>query len=578
MRKQDVILGLFLLLALAACHAPRREARQMPTAAPGLAAIDSLSWAQPDSALALLLPWFDTRRADTAPNASDTTLNRHYANLLLAELLYKNEYAQTNRDEVQQAVDYFDSLADTPTAAFLAARAHYINGVGHYEQDSVEAACKEYIAALEIMEQRFDERELVGKRARFMAYTYNRLGDMFSEQFMSEHAITCYKQSLSYCRRQPTSKYGIPVLLYSLGILYDIANQHDSAAFYYGEALASMPDSDNVHYRDLSVSMILFSYYSLGCGRDSLIYDLEKIAALSADDDELTTRLLTIGNVLFDEKQYDSSLMYLKTAFERKEDVTSKMMAAEKLAILYQQKGDSIKAQWYASFLAGFTMSEIERKTEVSKISETFMEHLARRQEKQAGEERKRLIRSVIKTVVPIAVAVTLLAIFLLTLKHKKLLKRHSEEAERALGETEQEHERELRRWQAEAEKALEAAKKRHREALETQKDEAMRQARSMLPQRVADLYRSKLPNRLERIMDEFEAAYPQALEQLAATHPSLNEVECKIAVLNFLRFRSKEEAGLTGFTENTTLKYRSNLKKKAGSNPISDLIADGKI
>lgn len=565
-------------MALAACHAPRREARQMPTAAPGLAAIDSLSWAQPDSALALLLPWFDTRRADTAPDASDTTLNRHYANLLLAELLYKNEYAQTNRDEVQQAVDYFDSLADTPTAAFLAARAHYINGVGHYEQESVEEACNEYINALETMERRFDERELVGKRARFMAYTYNRLGDMFSEHFLSGHAITCYKQSLSYCRRQSTSKYGIPVLLYSLGILYDIANQHDSAAFYYGEALANMPDSDNVHYRDLSVSMVLFGYYSLECGRDSLIYDLEKIAALSADDDELTTRLLTIGNVLFDEKQYDSSLVYLETAFERKEDITSKMMAAEKLAILYQQRGDSMKAQGYASFLAGFTMSEIERKTEASEISETFMEHLARRQEKQAEEERKRLIKSVIKTVIPIAVAVTLLAIFLLTLKHKKLLKRHSEEAERTHGETEQEYERELQLWQAEAEKALEAEKKRHREALETQKGEAMRQARSMLPQRVADLYRSKLPNRLERIMDEFEAAYPQALEQLAATHPSLNEVERKIAVLNFLRFRSKEEAGLTGFTENTTLKYRSNLKKKAGSNPISDLIADGKI
>lgn len=586
--KRPVLIGLSLLLALAGCHGPRRKARQMPTAAPELAAIDSLSWVQPDSALALLLPWFDTARPKEA-------LDRHYANLLLAELLYKNDYAQTIRDAVLEATAYFDSLMPqlpslkgnarkavdsnyTYDLAFLVARAHYINGVGFYEQDSVILACEEYLAALETMERRFDEKELVGKRARFMAYTYNRLGDMFSEQFMSEHAITCYKQSLSYCRRQPTSKYGIPVLLYSLGILYDIANQHDSATFYYGEALASMPDSDNVHYRDLSVSMILFGYYSLGCGRDSLIYDLEKIAALSADDDELTTRLLTIGNVLFDEKQYDSSLVYLETAFERKEDITSKMMAAEKLAILYQQRGDSMKAQGYASFLAGFTMSEIERKTEASEISETFMEHLARRQEKHAEEERKRLIKSVIKTVVPIAVAVTLLAIFLLTLKHKKLLKRHREEAERALGETEQEHERELQLWQAEAEKALEAAKKRHREALETQKDEAMRQAQSMLPQRVADLYRSKLPNRLERIMDEFEAAYPQALEQLAATHPSLNEVERKIAVLNFLRFRSKEEAGLTGFTENTTLKYRSNLKKKAGSNPISDLIADGKI
>ena len=507
-------IGIFLLLlALADCTEPTPEPIEgAERPASELAAIDSLLWQQPDSALARLLPWIDTCCEDVARNVSTPPRDRHYANLLLAELLYKNDYAQTNRDEVLQAVAYYDSLmqvadkrgvsllgrkggrrgaprdsaeaAPEKSIAFLAARAHYINGVGHFEQDSAVAACKEYIAALETMELHFEEKELTGKRARFMALTCNRLGDLFSEQFMSEHAITCYKQSLNYCRRQPTSKYGIPVLLYQLGLLYDIAEQKDSAAFYYGEALASMPDSDNVHFRDLSLSMILFDYYSLGYGRESVINDLKRLAVLSADDDELTTRLLTIGNVLFDEKQYDSSLVYLEAAFERKEDVTSKMMAAEKLAILYQQKGDSLKAQGYVSFLAGFTMSEIERKAEVSKTSGMFREHLARRQEKQAEEERKRLIRSVIKAVVPITVASALLAIFLLTLRHKKLLKRHREEAERRLGETEQEHERELRLWQVEAEKALEAAEKRHREALETKKDEAMRYAEALESER----------------------------------------------------------------------------------------------
>ena len=78
--------------------------------------------------------------------------------------------------------------------------------------------------------------------------------------------------------------------------------------------------------------------------------------------------------------------------------------------------------------------------------------------------------------------------------------------------------------------------------------------------------------------MDEFEAAYPKALERLAAAHPELNEVERQMAVLNFLHFRAKEEANLTGYTEGTTLKYRSNLNKKAGSDPISALLAEGKI
>ena len=70
---------------------------------PELSSIDSLMWQRPDSALALLLPWFDT--VD-----SNETFDNHYAHLLLAELLYKNDYAQTNREALLAAVAYFDSL------------------------------------------------------------------------------------------------------------------------------------------------------------------------------------------------------------------------------------------------------------------------------------------------------------------------------------------------------------------------------------------------------------------------------------------------------------------------------------
>ena len=73
--------------------------------------------------------------------------------------------------------------------------------------------------------------------------------------------------------------------------------------------------------------------------------------------------------------------------------------------------------------------------------------------------------------------------------------------------------------------------------------------------------------------MAEFQVAYPLAMEQLATAYPDLNETERQIAVLNFLQFRAKEEADLLGFAENTILKYRSNLNKKAGSDPISALL-----
>ena len=462
-----------------------------------LCAIDSLMWLRADSAFAMLQEFVVSPEAEKLD-----TFDGHYCQLLISELLYKNDCEQTNREELLQAVVYFDSLlqlADTrgvslhgpfrwdashasanetsaQTLAFLDARAHYINGVGYYEHDSVVNACTEYLKALEMMEELFEEKELVGKKAQFMAYICSRLGEMFSDQLLAEPSITCYKKALFYCRREPTSKYGIPVLLYSLGIQYDIANQKDSAAFYYDEALANMPDFDNLHYRDLWVNKTLFAYYYLNYSPDSLMIDLKRLVALSEDEDERMTRLLILGNILFEDKQYDSSRVYLETVYEQQEDLESKMIAAENLRDIYQIKGDSIKAQKYASFLAGFTMSEIEKKKDVSKINEMFKNYLTQKQEKHAEEEREKAIKRVIKTIIPIAVVVALVIFFVLKHRSKKLLKEQQEEADRMLGETEQQHKEELRQRQAEAEKALKDKEKHHQQEMEAKEAQARKE------------------------------------------------------------------------------------------------------
>ncbi len=137
MRTRLFVIGLSVLLALAACNRPdndpveTRNGTSLPPtiASQKLSAIDSLMWHQPDSALACLIPYFDTCR-DVACNvypenhngnsedvaryvSTNVAFNRHYANLLLSELLYKNDYAQTNRPALRQADSYFDSVTFT---------------------------------------------------------------------------------------------------------------------------------------------------------------------------------------------------------------------------------------------------------------------------------------------------------------------------------------------------------------------------------------------------------------------------------------------------------------------------------
>ena len=440
MKAKFLIIG-YLLLAIASCTSKVKVVEPVETPSSELCAIDSLMWRQPDSALAQLQRFVASPAADSLD-----AFNGHYCQLLISELLYKNDWGQSNRGELLKAVGYFDSIVDLHGAniqkrnAFLDARGHYINGVGYYEHDSVVEACKEYLKALEVMESHFEEKDFEGHKAQFLVYAYNRLGDLFKDQLLAEPAITCYKQAMFYCRREPTSKYGIPVLLYNIGLQFDIAGQKDSADYYYNDALDYMPDFDNVHYRDLMVSKTIFAFYHMECGSDSIIKSLKHLVSLSADEEERTTRLLTFGDILYENKQYDSSRLYLEAVFEKQKNIPSKILAAKNLYNIYQKKGDSIKAQEYASFLADFTMLEIEKKTAVSKVNEMFKEHLTQKQEKESEEEREKAIRRVIRIIIPIAVIVALIIIAMARHRNTKLMKEQQEESNRELKDRDKRH------------------------------------------------------------------------------------------------------------------------------------------
>ena len=575
-------------------EAPRRV--EGPTLA--LSQIDTLMWHQPDSAFAVMMEFAASPEADSLDE-----FEGHYCQVLIAELLYKNYYKQSNRMELLNAVAYFDSLNftpnDTPTPksliagadplsptrndniVFLAARAHYMNGVGFYERDSVVAACGEYLKALEVVETHFPNLETqdvaslrVEHLPRFMGLTYGRLAELFSGQFMQEPAIVCCKRALEFQEIEPGSPLNQSGLLYLLGKQYDKLNQYDSAAYYYDEALRLLPDTNNLVYRDL-VSQYAILKYETENDAESFIQDLGCMVAQAADESEKLTRYLTIGAFYADVGQNDSALKYLTPVFMYKDDYQMTREAARCMRDIYQSQGDSLKVIQYAMYLTDNEVHEGESNAQVSQLNELFQRHLQWKQKKAESERklaeqlaaRRRLVRGVVTAVVVLLV---------LGLGLWWWMARRKKEHE---AETQTLHE-EKQQLQTRVDDALQQLQTVDDalQQLQTQADDALQQARAMLPQRVNEIYSSKVENRLERIMAEFKAAYPKALEQLAAAHPELNEVERQMAVLNFLHFRAKEEANLTGYTEGTTLKYRSNLNKKAGSDPISALLAEGKI
>lgn len=394
---------IFLLLAFfwSACHHPAVKT-PCPVQQQELSIVDSLMWTQPDSALTRLLSCYDTIK------------DRHYANLLLAELLYKNYYEQTNRAELLKAVAYYDSAS----CPFLAARAHYINGVGYYEHDSVVPACEEYLKALEIMEEHFDKKELTEQKAKFLALTNTRLCGLFTAQYLHEQAIYFGKSSLPFYDRYNAEFGHVAWVLDNIGLHYQMIGRLDSASYYFEQALTKIPDTNNITYRDAATAQAMLSYHTGQNPHQAVLKQLHDLLVLSESDDEYLSRCLTIGNVFYIESQYDSAWKYLNTVFDESTKNGLKKQAADWLIDICRAQGKDNEILEYANFLTPFANQE-ENKSELkSKLTELYRIYIQNKLERQHYDKTKYILKRV--TVVFMGLLLVMLALVFLYFKSKK--------------------------------------------------------------------------------------------------------------------------------------------------------------
>ena len=117
-------------------------------------------------------------------------------------------------------------------------------------------ACKEYLKALEVMEGYFEEKELIGNKAKFMALTYAHLTKLFSDLYLHEQAIYFGKLSQHYFQIQESSSWHLSWALNEIGSHFDIMNELDSAEYYYKQAKAVLNDTNSILY---ALGAVLFT-------------------------------------------------------------------------------------------------------------------------------------------------------------------------------------------------------------------------------------------------------------------------------------------------------------------------------
>lgn len=237
-------------------------------------------------------------------------------------------------------------------------------------------------------------------------------------------------------------------------------------------------------------------------------------------DEERWNRYLDKGTAFYFEGLLDSAKFYLVPVFEN--DANGKMTAARCLLDIALSEGDTPKINAYALFLAdNFDLS--------------------------LNQERQKSHRRII--VIIIASLLVLLSMgWLVFIGYK----RHKN-AEATLAEEQQRERESFGRQLDEAQTAIQ------RQTFEN----LQKQAREVLSR----------GSQRKRILEAFNATYPKAYEWLKATYPDLSEQEYDLLILNFLEFRIKEEAEILELSQNTVMKYRSNLLKKVGKDPVSAVL-----
>ena len=258
------------------------------------------------------------------------------------------------------------------------------------------------------------------------------------------------------------------------------------------------------------------------------------VVAKSTQEEE---RWLSIGTEYYFEGQTDSAKVYLEQVFLN--DTDKKMTAARYLLDIALAQGDTLKINEYAVYLAANY-------------------DLTLNQERQQSRQRTWLI---------VAGALLMLLIMggvLLQLRKTNHQQRKAYDQERQIYDQERQiHDQERQIYDQERQAY-------HRQLNETQS--AMeRQAFENLQRQTREVL--SRGSQRKRILEAFNATYPKAYERLKTTYPDLSEQEYDLLILNFLEFRIKEEAEILELSQNTVMKYRSNLLKKVGKDPLVGLL-----
>ena len=555
MKSRHVISVCLLLLALAACNSPQR--RITPPQEDILYQVDNFWAKKPDSALRIL----DTLNISMLSEEE----RAHYCLLKVSVRDAFFLYDAETDSLAQVAEDYF---IGSKNMIFKAATCEMLSRLAFKEGKGEQLKLDWLLKALQSMEQcqTVDKRLLnpnKNESEQDLIDSYKnkirmRLGMCYLDNKYSDESLPYLQAAYNYFteKQQVSSQFNAAL---ALGCAYLPKRDYDSCILYYSKGLEAAKQLDNkeleaCYYAYMSMmDLIRFTNgdYDGKAEGDSILRQgiKESHTGLALYEgpmfrykDGLYDNL---GNLYFLLEEYDSCAYYSEKQIDFLNKMNFEIVANPTNAEMYRRlfmsyiaMGDFEKAANYSTLYSEMATALKEQPKAVEQVKNDYeknMEALRLQAKRQEARYRFYIILALLLVVVVVILWVS---------------------------------------YRLRKEKEMEALKANEAyQLLLAEFEKNAQQTQQALQQRVMAIYQSGEANPKERIMTEFETTYPLAVEKMKSSYPELNESERNLVILSFLGFRMKEEADILGLSLNTVEKYRTNIKKKTHSAPISSLI-----
>ncbi len=329
----------------------------------------------------------------TTDNRQQTTVFLETENLEISETekgLRANDKglkAHSRKGTRSQSDCLSDSEEDTIVKDDIIERLKNLNDKADSLRDAgnITAAAKNCFEMIEMIEKNVKKKNLTEDHRKRLVNAYARLGDFFKDYTYPKIAALKYKKSLRWNEALNNDDIGSQ-LLKMIGMSYMYFNA-DSALYYFDECVKTYPN----HLNKIDIDKVIANHLFYEKNeRDSAMQIVRNNFNIIEHEHVRYSYYSIYGEMLYEEKQYDSAIYYLEQAMNSSYFFT-RLCSASVLSQVYDSIGDYEKKAYYDDITAKHSIERVENESDVSELMDLYNIHKANMSEIKKNQTKKKV-------------------------------------------------------------------------------------------------------------------------------------------------------------------------------------------